>query len=148
MCLLAICTLWKNICSGPLPFFNQGKMSIQLFCPFFNWVVCFSDVELYEFFVYIVLVFGFFWLHWVFIVPHRPSSCGMWDLSSPTRDRTRVPCIGRRILNHWTTREVPLCVFLDINSLDLSFANIFSHSRQSFHFVNSFLRCVNLFSLM
>ena len=32
---------------------------------------------------------------------------GMWDLSSPTRDRTCVPCIGRRILNHWTTREVP-----------------------------------------
>ena len=30
----------------------------------------------------------------------------MWDLSSPTRDRTRVPCIGRRILYHWTTREV------------------------------------------
>ena len=22
-----------------------------------------------------------------------------------TRDRTRVPCIGRWILNHWTTRE-------------------------------------------
>ena len=31
----------------------------------------------------------------------------MWDLSSPTRDRTHVPCIGRRILNHWTTRKVP-----------------------------------------
>ena len=26
--------------------------------------------------------------------------------SSPTRDRTRVPCIGRRILIHHTTREV------------------------------------------
>ena len=25
---------------------------------------------------------------------------------SQTRDRTRVPCIGRQILNHWTTREV------------------------------------------
>ena len=35
----------------------------------------------------------------------------MWDLSSPTRDRTRVPCIGRRILYHWTTREVPRCIF-------------------------------------
>ena len=33
---------------------------------------------------------------------------GMWDLSSPTRDPTGVPCIGRRILNRWTTREVPL----------------------------------------
>ena len=28
-----------------------------------------------------------------------------------TRDRTRVPCIGRQILNHWTTREV-LLIFL------------------------------------
>ena len=27
--------------------------------------------------------------------------------SSWTRDQTPVPCIGRRILNHWTTREVP-----------------------------------------
>ena len=31
---------------------------------------------------------------------------GMWDLSSPTRDRTRTPCFGRRCLNHWTAREV------------------------------------------
>ena len=32
----------------------------------------------------------------------------MWDLSSPTRDQTCVPCIGRQILYHWTTREVPI----------------------------------------
>ena len=37
---------------------------------------------------------------------------GMWDLSSPTRDRTRISCIGRRILNHWTTREVPVSLLL------------------------------------
>ena len=35
------------------------------------------------------------------ILPH-----GMWALGSPIRDQTRVSCIGRRILNHWTTREV------------------------------------------
>ena len=29
------------------------------------------------------------------------------DLSSMARDRTLVPCIARRILNHWITREVP-----------------------------------------
>ena len=48
------------------------------------------------------------------------SSCGRWAQqlwhtglvpprhvgSSRTRDQTRVPCIGRRILNHCTTREV------------------------------------------
>ena len=33
---------------------------------------------------------------------------GMWDLPTLCRDQTRVPCIGRRILNHWTTREIPL----------------------------------------
>ena len=33
---------------------------------------------------------------------------GMWDLSSPSRGRTLTPCIGRRSLNHWTTREVPI----------------------------------------
>ena len=42
---------------------------------------------------------------------------GMWDLSSPTRDRTRVPCIGRWILNHCTTREVSWGIVLkDITS--------------------------------
>ena len=35
----------------------------------------------------------------------------MWDLSSLTRDGTCVPCFGRQILNHWTTREVPGCPF-------------------------------------
>ena len=41
---------------------------------------------------------------------------GMWDLSSLTRNRTCVPCIERQILNHWTTREVPLhhCLFLKL----------------------------------
>ncbi|KAJ8779527.1 hypothetical protein J1605_012411 [Eschrichtius robustus] len=32
--------------------------------------------------------------------------------SSQTRARTRVPCIGRQILNHCATREAPsLCIF-------------------------------------
>ena len=33
--------------------------------------------------------------------------CGKWDLNSPARNQTCVSCIGRQILNHWTTREVP-----------------------------------------
>ena len=36
----------------------------------------------------------------------------MWNLSSPTRDRTFVSCIARGILNHWTIREVPSMRFL------------------------------------
>ena len=35
---------------------------------------------------------------------------GMWDLSSPTRDWTCIPCTERKILSHWITREVPHCV--------------------------------------
>ena len=36
----------------------------------------------------------------------------LWHVgSSRTRDRTSVPCISRRILNHWTTREP--CSFLN-----------------------------------
>ena len=30
----------------------------------------------------------------------------MWDLNYPTRDQTHVPCIGRWILNQWTTSSV------------------------------------------
>ena len=32
--------------------------------------------------------------------------------SSQTRARTRVPCFGKRILNHCTTREVPQVIFV------------------------------------
>ena len=31
------------------------------------------------------------------------SHGGSWDLNSPTRDWTQVPCIGWQILNHWIT---------------------------------------------
>ena len=29
-----------------------GEMSIQVFCPFLDWVVCFFDIELHELLVY------------------------------------------------------------------------------------------------
>ena len=45
---------------------------------------------------------------------HRLSSCGAQALVAPrhvgssrTRAQTHVPCIGRLILNHFATREVP-----------------------------------------
>ena len=38
--------------------------------------------------------------------------------SSQTRDQTHIPCTGRWILNHCTTREVlNMTVFLSIHSL-------------------------------
>ena len=36
---------------------------------------------------------------------------GMWNLSFLIRDQICLPCIERQNLNHWTTREVPLCYF-------------------------------------
>ena len=45
-------------------------------------------------------------------VVHRLSCLlhGMWD--SGTRNRTHVPCIGRRLLIHCATREVPRFIYL------------------------------------
>ena len=40
------------------------------------------------------------------VMTHRLSCPGTWDLHFPIRDRICIPCIGRRILTHWTTREV------------------------------------------
>ena len=35
------------------------------------------------------------------------GSVASWQLSSRSRDQTHTPCPGRKILNHWTTQEVP-----------------------------------------
>ena len=45
------------------------------------------------------------WFCFMFLVFWPP---GMWDLSSPTSDRTHTPCIGRWSLNCWAAREGPL----------------------------------------
>ena len=36
-----------------------------------------------------------------------PAACG---IHFPTRDQTPIPCTARWILNHWTTKEVPVYV--------------------------------------
>ena len=44
------------------------------------------------------------------VVAHGLScsvACGIFR----TRAQTRVPCIGRRVLNHWATREAPSLTF-------------------------------------
>ena len=43
-------------------------------------------------------------VHVILLLQMLPQ--GIWDLSSPTRDQTSIPCIARQILNHWTTRQV------------------------------------------
>ena len=52
-----------------------------------------------------IFLFFFFW----------SMPCGMWDLSSLTRDQTCSSALEAESHNHWTAREVPLpssfCVF-------------------------------------
>ena len=43
---------------------------------------------------------------WAGLVP-----CAVWGLSPPSRDQTHVSCVAKRVLNHWTTREVPQVFF-------------------------------------
>ena len=56
-------------------------------------------------------------------------------LSTQTRDRTRVPCIGRKIPNHWTTREAPqfsffVCVFKNAHNIKFTLLAIFKYTVQ------------------
>ena len=37
------------------------------------------------------------------VVEHGLSCHGVWDLDSQTSDGVHIPCIGRQILNHWST---------------------------------------------
>ena len=93
-------------------------------------------------FIYLFL-FIYFWLRCVFVAVRglslvvasggysslRCAGFSLWWLlllqstglvaprhvgSAQTRARTRVPCIGRRILNHCTTREVPKNTLLNV----------------------------------
>ena len=71
----------------------------------FMYLKIFFDVDHFKVFIEFVTILLLFyvlgfWAH------------GMWDLSSPTRDRTRTPGIGRWSLNYWTAREVPVFSFL------------------------------------
>ena len=40
------------------------------------------------------------------------SGSNMWDLRSPTRDRTHTFCIGKQNLGQWNNRQVPARCFL------------------------------------
>ena len=40
----------------------------------------------------------------------KATICSMWDLSSLTRDQTNAPVLEVQSLNHWTAKEVLLCL--------------------------------------
>ena len=98
-----------------LSLFEEALLVLFCFCFCFNLFLAVSGLSCRTWYL-LLRHMGF-----SLVVVHGLSSCGvpaqlpcnMWDLSSLTRDRTRIPCIGRQILNHWTTREVPRhCQFL------------------------------------
>ena len=53
---------------------------------------------------FVTVLLLFYVLLFFFFVLGRKD---MWDLSSPTGDRTHTSCVGRLSLNHRTTGEVP-----------------------------------------
>ena len=69
------------------------------------------------------------------------------------RDQTRVPCIGRQILNHWTTREFQnmkdniLFFFFNIFYLYLIFVSLINMCLSVFLF-KFFYFIINLFILI
>ena len=89
-------------------------------------VICMSSLEIYILLsIYIYIYIYIFFLIWTifkvfiefvtvlllfYVLVFWPQ--GMWDLSSPTRDRACTPCIGRQSLNHQTAREIPEYIFL------------------------------------
>ena len=120
-----VCLLQTNVYSYTLPIFKLGYLS------FYCWVISslyifwildpyqiydlqiFSHSPFLKFFLFLIL-FTFFivsfdaqkFLFVCLFVLATPQ--GMWDLSSPTRDRTHAPALGARSLNQWTAREVPM----------------------------------------
>ena len=71
---------------------------LSVFCGFFLMWTIFK--VFIEFVIVLLLFYVLVFLPW-----------GMWEHSSPTRDRTCTSCIERWSLNHWTTWEVPIYVF-------------------------------------
>ena len=51
----------------------------------------------------------------------------MWDLPGPGLTQTRVPCIGRRILNHCANREAPMPVLSPSAKLQPTYFIWFPH---------------------
>ena len=87
---------------------------------------------------------------------HRRNSCGpglaaLWHVgASWTRDRTRVPGIGRRVLHHWAARETPNLVYSwfpsrssHIYSLIPYPSNLFSVKRQPAYSMKQILMSCN-----
>ena len=95
--------------SSLIPFFF---MWLSSFLSAINFFLQFFSCGPSKFFIEFVTILLLFYVL-VFWLP------AMWDLSSLTRDQTHALCIGRRSLNHWTSREVPSMPFIEETILSL-----------------------------
>ena len=58
----------------------------------------------------------------VFVVAVVVEPRGMWGLCSLTKDQTHAPRkVEGQNLNHWTTREIPVCASFKITIKNLTF---------------------------
>ena len=65
---------------------------------FYDSFYIFQPMSFFRYLLNLILLLLYVFVFWL---------RGMWDPSSPTRDRICTLCIGRQCFNHWTTREVP-----------------------------------------
>ena len=71
-----------------------------------------------------------------------------WDVeSSWTKDWTYAPCIGRWILNHWTTREVPWSWIFMLSLTSNIYHGIKEYEIVYLFFYNKSLKFLNLIIL-
>ena len=80
-------------------------------CNFFMWTILKVFIE---FVITLLLFFMFLVFFFFFFLPQ-----GLQDLCSLTRDQTFSLCIRGQSLNHWTTREVPVCFILNYLTIHL-----------------------------
>ena len=88
----------------PLKWCPQVTFYIYLLALFF-FSIFFLMQTIFKVFIEFVTVLLLLLMFWFFTVRH------VWDLSSPTRDQTQTPCIGRQSFNHCSARKVPQCSF-------------------------------------
>ena len=88
---------FKSINSSALSFLYGSTLLNDIFLKIF---LVWTILKIFEFVTILLLISVFIFQLW-----------GVWDLSSPTRDGTCTPCVGRWSLNHWTAREVPILTY-------------------------------------
>ena len=105
-----------------------------------SWASCVIQQVLWTIYKVFIEVFKVLLLFYVLVFWLR----GMWDFSSPTRNWTHIPHIGRWSLNHWTVREIPLILFQRLNILMCIFVDHYSLSLHSATAAKSLQLCPTL----